>query len=202
MEEKTAAPHTEGAAMLRLMRLATAFLGLILAAVLVLGVMSVIRLNTVKGELGEIKSQLSRMDIEALTDAIDDLGSVNLSDALPTGQLPQTILSFKDAADKLNQLDMEAVNEALDAFTGAADILGKVDADKLNETVAALKDAADALSGLDMTELNSTVEALHGTAGKLSGVDIEKLNEMISSLTAVSDKLDRLCTKLGIGKNG
>lgn len=89
----------------------------------------------------------------------------------------------------LQALNMDDVNDAVDALTDAANQLAAVDVDTLNQTASELKDAAANLKNVDMDTLNQTIASLKEAADTLKNVDMEALNGLVESLETVSTKL-------------
>lgn len=85
--------------------------------------------------------------------------------------LAQRVVQLQNCLDlvekDLQALDMDSVNEAVDALTDAANQLAAVDVDTLNDTITSLRDAADTLKSVDITALNSLVDSLETVANKL-----------------------------------
>lgn len=67
----------------------------------------------------------------------------------------------------METVDMEALNDAVDAFTDAANQFNKIDMDEFNNTVAALDGAAEGLQEVDVESLNALVSSLETVAAKL-----------------------------------
>lgn len=98
--------------------------------------------------------------------------------------------SCMDLVEKdLQALNMDDINEAVDALTEAANQLAAVDVDTLNQTASELKDAAANLKNVDIDTLNGTIASLKDASDTLKNVDMEALNGLVESLENVSTKL-------------
>ena len=71
--------------------------------------------------------------------------------------------------EKVEEIDVGEITDAVRAFTEAADKVAEVDTGELNEAVSSLQSAAENLSGVDVDSLNKLVSALEGVAEKLEG---------------------------------
>ncbi len=73
------------------------------------------------------------------------------------------------AAEKLEALDMDAVNHALDGFGAAAEQMSALDMEQVGDAISSLQTAAEKLGTLDLEQLNKLASAMEGTAEKLQG---------------------------------
>lgn len=81
------------------------------------------------------------------------------------------------AAEKLEALDVDAVNRALTGFGDATEKLSALDMEEVGDAISSLQTAAEKLGTLDLEQLNTLASALEGTAEKL-----EKVTDAISGL--------------------
>lgn len=89
----------------------------------------------------------------------------------------------------LQALNMDTLNDAVDAFTEAADRFGSLDMDAFNRTVESLEDAAEQIGGMDIDRLNGAVSSLKNAADTFGKIDVEALNSLVEALETVSAKL-------------
>lgn len=93
---------------------------------------------------------------------------------------------------KLTEVQMQSVNEAIGAMTGAANKLSAIDAEGLNQTAVSLRQAADRLSAMDVNTLNEAIASLRDAANTLKGLDMEAFNDVIQSLDRASNNLAKI----------
>ena len=93
---------------------------------------------------------------------------------------------------KLTEVQMQQVNEAIDAMTEAANQLAAIDAEGLNQTAVSLRQAADRLTAMDVNTLNQAIASLRDAADTLKKLDIQAFNDVISSLDAASENLAKI----------
>ena len=69
--------------------------------------------------------------------------------------------------EKLNALDMDALNAAVKSVSEAAADLKGIDAETLDGVSSAIQSAADGVRGLDLDKIDALVKGLDSAAGKL-----------------------------------
>ncbi|MBR6407974.1 MAG: hypothetical protein IKS19_05295 [Clostridia bacterium] len=96
----------------------------------------------------------------------------------------------------VRNVEVDQINEAVEALTAAANKLTEADVETLNETAASLRDAANMLAGLDTDGINDAVRALTEAANKLSELDIESLNGLVSALESTAQRLQNTANSI------
>ena len=71
------------------------------------------------------------------------------------------------AQEKLNALDMEAVNAAVKSVSETAENLKDIDAETIDGVSSAIQSAADGIRELDLDKIDALVKGLESAAGKL-----------------------------------
>ena len=99
--------------------------------------------------------------------------------------------------EKLQALDLEAINEAVESLSAAGQEMANIDVKALNAAVAALKDAAGNLSAVDMEALNGAIDSLSGAAEGMMEMDFKALNELVETLDAVATRLEKVTKIFG-----
>ena len=68
----------------------------------------------------------------------------------------------------------------------------QIDLNAVNGAIQAVQDVAEELSDIDMHAVNEGIAALGGAAGNLQNLDMGALNKVVGSLTAVAEKLEKI----------
>lgn len=71
------------------------------------------------------------------------------------------------AQEKLEALDMEALNAAVKSVSETAEGLRDIDAETINRASDAIQSAADGIKGLDLDKIDALIKGLDSAAGKL-----------------------------------
>ena len=121
---------------LRLMRLCTAFMFVIMVAFVLALVLGGPMLKMAIDDFHTITLKVQELDIQKLTTEVDQF----LSDAT------QNINAVGDAAKNVGALDIKAMNQAIDQLTKTVENLGKVNIEKLNQSIESFAAAADKLA--------------------------------------------------------
>ena len=124
---------------LKMMKLQTGFLAVILAVVLLTGIFLAVQVS----------------------------GAVKAVDSLDMEKVGQIINSLESVATDLNDVDMDAINGAVTALRDAADTLSQADVDAINDGIRALSGAADNLKDIDIDKFNSLVESLQTVSSQM-----------------------------------
>lgn len=74
--------------------------------------------------------------------------------------------------------------------TQIQDKLDRIDIDALNTTIEALDSAAENLSTFDMETVNATIASLNGAAANLKEFDVEALSKLVNTLNNVASRLE------------
>ena len=98
---------------------------------------------------------------------------------------------------KLTEVQMEQVNDAIEAMTDAANQLASIDAEGLNRTAESLRQAADRLTAMDVKTLNEAIASLRDAADTLKQFDVEAFNDVIQSLDKTSENLAKITGGIG-----
>jgi len=98
---------------------------------------------------------------------------------------------------KLTEVQMQQVNEAIASLTDAADKLAEIDMEGLNQTAASLKQAADQLTAMDVKTLNEAIASLRDAADTLKQFDVGAFNDVIQSLDKTSENLAKITGGIG-----
>ena len=120
-------------------RLLYGFIAIALAALLTLVISLAVILPSVQAAIADfhaISERLLELDVAALSKDVSQF----LSDAT------RSINSVGDAAGKLENLDIDALNTAIVELTKTVEMLGKMDIDSLNTAIEVFSAAADRLA--------------------------------------------------------
>ena len=106
-------------------------------------------------------------------------------------QVTGVVAQVNDVLVKVNNLDLDEINQTVEALHEAADGLAKMDVEVVNGAISSLKAAADHLGDVDIDAINEGIEALSGAGKQLQDLDMKKLNSVIESLGTVTAQLEK-----------
>ena len=167
--------------LLRLVRVQTVLIALLLAALSVFVILTARSLHRMDRSLDLVEQDLAAMDMDQVNGAVEAL---------------------TNAANRLSGVDLDELNGAVAALREAATRLSAVDVDVLNQTISALEGAADSLAAVDVDGLNTAVASLGKAADTLKDLDINSLNGIISSLDQAIESLNRVSETLKTAVDG
>ena len=167
--------------LLRLVRIQTLLIALLLVALSVFVVLTARSLNRMDRSIDLVEQDLAAMDMDRINEAVTAL---------------------TNAANRLSGVDLDELNGAVSALKEAATQLSAVDVEVLNQTIASLEGAADALAAVDVKSLNTAIASLGQAADTLKGLDIDSLNGIISSLDQTIQSLNRVSDTLKSAVDG
>lgn len=89
---------------------------------------------------------------------------------MDTSQITAIVGSLENAAQGLEEIDMQALKDGIAAFGEISEKAGKLDVEAMNDALKSMSGAVDNLSKLDADHLNSLIESLQKTSTQIEKI--------------------------------